>query len=291
MTWTTLISPEELARAIDQCVVVDCRHDLLDIEAGLRSYEEGHIPSAFFLSMDNDLSGPKSGSNGRHPLPDRETLRRRLEQLGLRSGQQLVAYDAQGGAMAVRLWCLARWLGHEAVAVLDGDLRAWRTAGYPLATEPTPLPQQSGHLDPERAPLVEMVDASQVEAMIQSDRMLLVDARAPDRYAGLIEPMDPVAGHIPSAVNRFYGKNLRPDGRFKPAQVLREEFGALLGKQASAAVVHQCGSGVTACHNLLAMQHAGLTDARLYGGSWSEWVSDPRRPVAQGAVDAGKART
>ncbi|MEO6270081.1 MAG: sulfurtransferase [Lautropia sp.] len=289
MTCTTLISPEELAGSIDQCVVVDCRHDLLDVEAGLRSYEEGHIPSAFFLSMDTDLSGPKIGSNGRHPLPDRETLRCRLEQLGLRSGQQLVAYDAQGGAMAVRLWCLARWLGHEAVAVLDGDLRAWRAAGYPLATEATPLPQESGQLDPQRAPLVEMVDASQVEAMIQSDQMLLVDARAPDRYAGLIEPMDPVAGHIPGAVNRFYGKNLRPDGRFKPAQVLREEFVALLGDQASAAVVHQCGSGVTACHNLLAMQHAGFPDARLYVGSWSEWVSDPRRPVAQGAVDARNA--
>ncbi len=258
-------------------------------QAGLRSYEEGHIPSAFFLSMDTDLSGPKNGSNGRHPLPDRETLRRRLEQLGLRSGQQLVAYDAQGGAMAVRLWCLARWLGHEAVAVLDGDLRAWRAAGYPLATEATPLPQERGQLEPERAPLVEMVDAGQVEAMIQSDRMLLVDARAPDRYAGLIEPMDPVAGHIPGAVNRFYGKNLRPDGRFKPAQVLREEFAALLGEQASAAVVHQCGSGVTACHNLLAMQHAGLAGARLYVGSWSEWVSDPRRPVAQGAADASQA--
>ena len=281
MTWTTLISPEELAGAIDHCVVVDCRHDLLDLQAGLRSYEEGHIPRAFFMNMETDLSGPKTGSNGRHPLPDRDTLRRRLEQLGLEDGKQLVAYDAQGASMAVRLWCLARWLGHEAVAVLDGDLRAWRAAGFPLTTEPTPLPAHPGHLDGDRAPLVSLVDASEVEAMIESDRMFLVDARAPDRFAGIIEPIDPVAGHIPGAINRFYGKNLRPDGRFKPAEVLREEYLALLGGQEPGAVVHQCGSGVTACHNLLAMQHAGLAGTRLYAGSWSEWVADPARPVAR----------
>lgn len=284
MIWKTLISPEELAGAIDNCVVVDCRHDLLDVDAGLRSYEESHIPSAFFMSMDSDLSGPKNGRNGRHPLPDRDALRRRLEQFGLENGKQLVAYDAQGTAMAVRLWCLARWLGHEAVAVLDGDLRAWRTAGFPLATDATPLPAKAGHLDSGRTPLVALVDAGQVGAMIESDRMFLVDARAPDRYAGIIEPMDPVAGHIPGAVNRFYGKNLRPDGRFKPAEVLREEYLALLDGHETGTVVHQCGSGVTACHNLLAMQHAGLTGARLYAGSWSEWVSDPARPVVRGGL-------
>lgn len=281
MTWNTLISPEELAGAIDNCVVVDCRHDLLDVAAGLRSYEEGHIPSAFFMNMDTDLSGPRNGRNGRHPLPQRDALRRRLEQFGLDDSRQLVAYDAQGGSMAVRLWCLARWLGHEAVAVLDGDLRAWRAAGYPLATEATPLPAKAGQLDAGRAPLVSLVDAGQVASMIESDRMLLIDARAPDRYAGIIEPMDPVAGHIPGAVNRFYGKNLRPDGRFKPAEVLREEFLALLDGHEPGIVVNQCGSGVTACHNLLAMQHAGLTGSRLYVGSWSEWVSEPARPVVR----------
>jgi thiosulfate/3-mercaptopyruvate sulfurtransferase len=284
MIWTTLISPEELAGAIDDCVVVDCRHDLLDLKAGFRSYEEGHIPSAFFMDMESDLSGPKNGRNGRHPLPDREALRQRLEQIGLQDGRQLVAYDAQGGSMAVRLWCLARWLGHEAVAVLDGDLRAWRSAGYPLSTEAPPLPARAGHLSAERPPLVSLVDVDQVASMIESDRMMLIDARAPDRFAGLIEQMDPVAGHIPGAVNRFYGKNLRPDGRFKPAPVLREEYLALLDGKEPASVVHQCGSGVTACHNLLAMQHAGLAGARLYAGSWSEWVSDPERPVADGAA-------
>lgn len=280
MTWTTLISAEELAGAIDRCVVVDCRHDLLDPDAGLRSYEEGHIPGAYFFPMDSDLSGPKNGHNGRHPLPDRDTLRRRLEQIGVSDGTQLVAYDAQGGSTAVRLWCLARWLGHEAVAVLDGDLRAWRRAGYPLVTESTALPEAPGHLDATRAALLTLVDSGQIESMLDSDRMLLVDARAADRYAGRIEPMDPVAGHIPGALNRFYGNNLRPDGRFKPAEVLRQEFMTLLDGKGLNTVVHQCGSGVTACHNLLAMEHAGLTGTGLYVGSWSEWVSDPKRPVA-----------
>jgi thiosulfate/3-mercaptopyruvate sulfurtransferase len=281
MFWKTLISPEELAGAIDRCVVVDCRHDLLDVAAGLRSYEEGHIPSAFFMKMDSDLSGPRDGRNGRHPLPERDALRRRLEQFGLDDGKQLVAYDAQGGSMAVRLWCLARWLGHEAVAVLDGDVRAWRAAGYPLSTETTPLPKKPGRLDAARTPLIAMVDAEQVATMIESDRMVLIDARAPDRFAGIIEPMDPVAGHIPGAVNRFYAKNLRPDGRFKPAEVLRQEFLALLEGREPETVVNLCGSGINACHNLLAMQHAGLAGARLFAGSWSEWVSDPQRPVVR----------
>jgi thiosulfate/3-mercaptopyruvate sulfurtransferase len=281
MTWTTLISAEELAGAIDRCVVVDCRHDLLDLAAGLRSYEEGHIPSAFFLSMDSDLSGTKTGSNGRHPLPQRQVLRQRLEQIGLGDGRQLVAYDAHGGAMAARLWCLARWLGHEAVAVLDGDLRAWRAAGFPLTAEAPSPPQRPGMLNPDLAPLMPLVDADQVFATLETEQMLLIDARAAERYAGLLEPMDPVAGHIPGAINRFYGNNLRPDGRFKPAAVLRQEYLALLDKAPPQRVVHQCGSGVTACHNLLAMQHAGLEGGRLYAGSWSEWVSNPARPVAR----------
>jgi len=281
MTWTTLVSVDELAGAIDRCVVVDCRHDLMDVAAGRRSYDEGHIPSAYFLSLETDLAGPKNGRNGRHPLPDRETLRRRLEQLGLDDDGQLVAYDAHGGAMAVRLWCLARWLGHEKVAVLDGDLRAWRAAGFPVTAEATPLPDRAGSLSANRPPLVSLVDADQVVGMLESPRMLVVDARAPERYAGTVEPLDPVAGHIPGAVNRSYGTNLRPDGRFKPAEVLRDEYLALLAGRDVASVVHQCGSGVTACHNLLAMEHAGLAGARLYPGSWSEWVADPARPVAR----------
>jgi thiosulfate/3-mercaptopyruvate sulfurtransferase len=280
MTWTTLISADELAGAIDRCVVVDCRHDLLDLDAGRRSYDAGHIPSAFFLSMESDLAGAKNGVNGRHPLPEREALRHRLEQIGLDDGTQLVAYDEHGGAMAVRLWCLARWLGHEAVAVLDGDLRAWRTAGFPVTAEDPVTPARPGHLS-ERPALLSMVDAGEIAAAIDTPRLFVVDARAPERYAGKVEPIDPVAGHIPGAVNRFFGSNLRPDGRFKPAEVLREEFLALLGDKQAGSIVHQCGSGVTACHNLLAMEHAGLAGARLYPGSWSEWIADPARPVAR----------
>ena len=280
--WTTLVAADELAAAIDDCVVVDCRHDLLDHGAGRRAYEEGHIPSAFFMDMESELSGPKTGRNGRHPLPDRDALRDRLAALGLEDDRQLVAYDSHGGAMAVRLWCLARWLGHRKVAVLDGDLRAWRAAGYPVTSEPASPPARPGRLDPDRVPLVDLVSADQVVRALGTDRMLVVDARAPERYSGATEPMDPVAGHIPGALNRFFGSNLRPDGRFKPAPVLREELLGLLGTREPGSVVHQCGSGVTACHNLLAMEHAGLSGARLYVGSWSEWVADPGRPVACG---------
>jgi thiosulfate/3-mercaptopyruvate sulfurtransferase len=280
MRWTTLISADELAHAIDRCTVVDCRHDLADLEAGRRAYAQGHLPGAFFLHMDDDLSGAKNGRNGRHPLPTREQVHALLAAIGLSDDRQLVVYDAQGGAMASRLWWMARWTGHEAVAVLDGGLPAWQRAGYPLATE-VPAPAR-GALS-LRAPIGETVDAQTVSTMLGSSDRMVIDARAPERYRGDVEPLDPVAGHIPGAVNRPWQSNLREDGRFKPAPVLRAEFEPLLGGRPPAAVVNQCGSGVTACHNLLAMEHAGLGGATLYGGSWSEWVADPLRPVATGA--------
>ncbi|HVL56050.1 MAG TPA: sulfurtransferase [Burkholderiaceae bacterium] len=278
--WTTLITAEELARAIDDCVVVDCRHDLFDTDAGRRAYLQSHIPGAFFLHMDEDLSGPKTGRNGRHPLPDRDALRARLAALGLSDARQLIAYDASGGQMAARLWWLARWLGHERVAVLDGDLSAWTAAGYPLSSQ-LPAPPAPGRLS-ERAPLASAFDAESVAAGLRDGTALVVDARAPERYEGKTEPIDPVAGHIPGAVNRFNRENLRPDGRFKPAPVLRAEFETLLRGRPPSQVVHQCGSGVAACHSLLAMEHAGLHGASLYAGSWSEWIADPQRPIATG---------
>lgn len=287
MRWTTLISAEELAGHIDHCLVVDCRHDLVDVEAGHRAYDEGHIPSARFLHMDRDLSGPKTGRNGRHPMPDRETLRARLAALGLSDDRQLVAYDAQSGLMAARLWCLARWLGHRSVAVLDGDIRAWQAAGYPLSQETPPPPSVPATLTADRPSLLATLDVAALQRELAADDALLVDARAPDRYSGLIEQIDPVAGHIPGAVNRFVGRNLRPDGKFKPAEVLRAEYDELLAGQPAPAVVHQCGSGVTACLNLLAMEHAGLAGSRLYPGSWSEWIADPARPVATGPLRHG----
>lgn len=280
MIHTTLIVAEELARIIDRCVVVDCRHDLMDPAAGRRAYDEGHIPGAHFLSVDADLSGPKTGRTGRHPLPERDAFRARLAELGLSDDTQLVAYDAHGGQFAGRLWWMARWVGHLAVAVLDGGIDAWRRAGYPVTRE-APAARRAAVLT-DRAPRVQAVDVDAMVHNLDSDDWLVVDARAAERYAGRTEPLDPVAGHIPHAVNRPYALNLRDDGRFKPAPVLRAEFDALLAGRAPDSVVHQCGSGISALHNLLAMEYAGLEGSMLYPGSWSEWCSDPSRPVATG---------
>jgi thiosulfate/3-mercaptopyruvate sulfurtransferase len=280
MPWTTLISADELAEAIDRCLVIDCRHDLTDHEAGRRGFADAHVPGARFIHLDEQLSGPKTGRNGRHPMPPRESVRALLESLGLDDDRQLVVYDTAGGSTAGRLWWMARWIGHEAVAVLDGGLPAWRKAGFPVSAE-MPPPPRAGRLA-LRVPLATLVDADETGRAAGAPERLVVDARAGDRYRGEVEPFDPVAGHIPGSVNRPWGSNVREDGRFKPAPVLRAEFEALLAGRAPGAVVNSCGSGVSACHNLLAMAHAGLPGAALFGGSWSEWVSEPTRPVATG---------
>lgn len=284
MSWTTLVDPEALAVRLDECVVVDCRHDLLDPRAGLAAYRQGHLPGSFFLSQDDDLAGAKDGRNGRHPLPERAALRARLHSLGLVDGRQLVAYDQNGGNYAARLWWLARWLGHAEVAVLDGGLDAWTRAGLPLAAEPTPLPAGVAGTLGDRPSLAPHVDAHTIATELGTDRRVLIDARTAERYRGETEPIDPIAGHIPGASNRPHGSNLRPDGRFKPAPVLRAEFESLIAGHSSADTIHYCGSGVTACHNLLAMEVAGLAGAALYPGSWSEWISDRSRPIATGAA-------
>ncbi len=280
MSATPLIGAEELATAIDRCVVVDCRHDLMNPRAGSDAYAAAHIPGAHFLHQDHDLAGPKNGRNGRHPLPDREALAARLRGLGLRRGQMLVAYDGQGGMYAARLWWLARWLGHDSVAVLDGGLPAWQAAGLPVSVDTPATPAPGDFAAGE--PLTSTVDAATILGAIGSTALCVIDARAGERYRGETEPMDPVAGHIPGALNRPFAQNLRPDGRFKPAPVLRAEFAALLAGRDPAGLVHQCGSGVTACHNLLAMSVAQLPAGALYPGSWSEWCADPARPVARG---------
>lgn len=280
MIWTTLVSADELAGAIDRCVVVDTRHELSNPATGPTAYAASHIPGAYFLHQDTDLSGPKTGLNGRHPLPDREALAARFRATGLDDDRQLVAYDGQGGMYAARVWWLARWLGHRAVAVLDGGFDAWTKAGFPVTTE-VPAPRNGKFTI--RPMLTQQVDAGQLLANIGEGRRLIIDVRGPERFRGEVEPLDPVAGHIPGAANRPFAQNLRPDGRFKPAEVLRQDFLALIGDRSPADVVHQCGSGVSACQSLLAMEHAGLTGSTLYPGSWSEWCADPQRPVARGA--------
>jgi len=281
---TTLISAADLAghTADSRYVIVDCRHDLMNPAAGRDAYAAGHIPGALFADMDLQLSGAKRGADGvfrgRHPLPERAALAETLRGWGIDQGTQVVAYDAHGGMFAARLWWLLRWLGHPAVAVLDGGLPAWEAAGNPLSQE-VPAPRRGSFV--EQASLVPQVDAAAVLANIASGARTVIDARAPDRFRGENETMDPVGGHIPGAKNRFFKDNLDAGGRFKAPAQLKADFAALVDDPARA--ILQCGSGVTACHNLLAMEVAGLPGAALYPGSWSEWCADPARPVASGA--------
>ena len=276
--FTTLIAVSDLASSLEESalVIFDCRHDLANYESGRQAYAAGHIPGARFLHLDEDLSGPKTGTNGRHPLPHPQTLALRLSALGVNAASQVVAYDASGGCFASRLWWMLRWIGHDRVAVLDGGWDAWKSEGNPISTAaPRPVP---GGLTP--APRNALgVNSAYIEENLGQSSMTLIDARSPDRFAGQNETLDPVAGHIPGARNRFFKLNLNPDGRFKPAGTLRSEFSSMLGGQPVDTVIHQCGSGVTACHNLLAMEHAGLSGSRLYPGSWSAWVSNRQRPI------------
>jgi thiosulfate/3-mercaptopyruvate sulfurtransferase len=274
-----LVTTQALADHLEDpdWVVFDTRHDLADPRKGSRSYAAGHIPGAFFVAMDEDLAGPKTGTNGRHPLPDGSRFAERMNAMGVSPESQVVVYDESGGSFAVRLWWMLRWLGHDKVALLDGGYPLWVKEGHPVSTQ-APSPRKGAFFPKPR--LGATVDAHYVERFREDPAVMLMDARAAERFAGLQEPIDPVAGHVPGAVNRFWQKNLQPDGRFKAAQVLREEFAAFLGDASAGRAVHMCGSGVTACHNIFAMELAGLPGSRLYPGSWSEWCSDPARPVA-----------
>ncbi|HKX40456.1 MAG TPA: sulfurtransferase, partial [Burkholderiaceae bacterium] len=265
----TLISAEQLrdliARGTPDLVIVDTRFDLTDAEAGERSWRASHLPGSIYLHLERDLSAPKVDAEGvfrgRHPLPDRRAFAELLGRCGIAPQTRVVALDAQGGPYAARLWWLLRWMGHADVAVLDGGVDAWTAAGGTLVATATPAaPARPPY--PEREPLVATTDADALLRRLGT--LAIVDARAGERFRGEVEPLDKAAGHIPGALNRFFKDNLAPDGRFKPAEQLRAEFGTLLGARAPGEVVHQCGSGVTACHNLLAMEHAGLSGARLY---------------------------
>jgi len=283
--YTTLIAAAELAPHLSDpdWVVLDCRHDLADPDAGRAAWAAGHLPGAQFAHLDRDLSDLAPAADGafrgRHPLPQRAALLETLRAWGINDTSQVVAYDAHGGMFAARLWWLLRWLGHAPVAVLDGGLNAWQNAQGAL-TSALPAARARGNLQ-ARPTLGATVSADEVLANLASGTRTVVDARAPDRFRGENETLDAVGGHIPGARNRFFKDNLQADGRFKQAAQLRIELGALITAPSTA--IMQCGSGVTACHNLLALEIAGLPGAALYPGSWSEWCADPARPVARGA--------
>ena len=276
---TTLISVDELAALPpEQTLIVDCRTDLADRGKSVQAYRDGHIPGAVYASLEDELSDLSRIPDGlgRHPLPMEQAFSALLSRWGWQPGMQVVAYDGAGGALAAaRLWWMLRLVGVRNVAVLDGGYQAWVAAGKPVDAT---LPERAA------SEVSLPYDPAQVmfEYSPSEQAGLLIDARANPRFRGDVEPLDPVAGHVPGARNRPYTENLDEQGRFKPAALLREEFGAVLGDHPANRVVHMCGSGVTACHNLLAMEHAGLHGARLYAPSWSGWVSDRSRPVAKG---------
>jgi thiosulfate/3-mercaptopyruvate sulfurtransferase len=272
----------EAQRRGDPVLIMDCRHDLMNPQAGPQAYTNGHLPGARLVDFEHQLSGPKTGKNGRHPLPNAHAFQAMLQAAGLTAQTLLIAYDDNGGQFAARLWWLARWIGHNQVSVLDGGVRAWTAAGGALETGQT-SPLQVPHVEAQSATTLAMqmptVSASDVLANISSRKQLVLDARAAPRFRGEVEPIDPVAGHIPNAMNRPCSMNLAEDGRFKPADQLREEFSLMLAQRPADSIIHQCGSGVTACHNLLAMEIAGLSGSSLFPGSWSEWISDASRPI------------
>ena len=294
--YTTLISAAQLQALIaagQPCMIFDCSFDLMKPEAGLQQYLHSHIPGALHADLNTALSSqhdpvgtPSSqtadapASGGRHPLPSRARFAAWLSSVGFRRDMQAVVYDRHGANYCGRLWWMLKWAGHEAVAVLDGGLQAWQATGAALSAG------QEGQASPGdfvlAEPLVRLVDAGSVVAELGRPGQTLIDARAVPRFKGEVEPLDPVAGHIPGALNRPFSQNLGPDGLFKPAVQLRQEFEELLGLRSPGSVVHHCGSGVSALPNLLAMEIAGLGRTALYAGSWSDWCSDPARPVAQG---------
>lgn len=281
MSHTTLVSTQELAAQLGNpdWIVLDCRFTLTDPDGGRLAYAESHIPGARYIHLDDDMASP-AGSGGRHPLPDPKVLSAKLCKLGVGINRQVVVYDDSFGSMAVRMWWLLRWLGHPAVALLDGGYPKWQREKRPIAKEAPPeIHPASCPSLPERS---QWVDADEVTAALSDTKLRLIDARPDRRFSGDYEPLDPIAGHVPGAINWPFEENLDFDGTFLAPEALRENYQALLNGAAPHQVIHMCGSGVTACHNILAMEIAGLSGSRLYPGSWSEWITDPARPIATG---------
>ena len=287
MSCSPLIEAHELVTLLanpdHDVVVVDCRYALLDPEAGALAYADGHIPGAVYADLGNLLSSQSSGANGRHPLPDPQAFADGMAALGAGQESHIIAYDAGDSMFAARLWWLLRWTGHKKASVLNGGLRAWVEANGELSTSLVQPERGDFALKERSMPTVTFSDVLSMvrDGVVDAGERLIVDARSPDRYRGENETIDPAGGHIPGAINRYFQHNLGPDGRFKSAEALRAEFEGLLGGTRPEQVVHQCGSGVTACHNLLAMEVAGLTGGSLYPGSWSEWCRQRDVPMAR----------
>ena len=265
---------EEILNSGENVLLCDCRFDLANPESGRKAYEESHIPGAIYVDLDQDMSGTKTGSNGRHPLPTPQDWAKTKARLGFAPNTLVVAYDKQGSVYASRLWWMLKATGHANVRVLDGGLDAWNGPMGTMPRQPTPTTQAI-----EPMPYVGLALVGDVVSNIESQKNLVLDARANDRFHGQNETLDPIGGHIPGAVNHFFKNNLSATA-FKAPEQLFKDFVELLGSKKPSEVIHQCGSGVTACHNLLAMEVAGLKGSRLYAGSWSEWCADPTRPVA-----------
>ena len=284
MTHTILISIDDAAVRIGDpaWLFVDCRYTLGDPGKGRRDYDAGHLPGAIFASLDDDLASPHvPGRTGRHPLPEKSAWLDTLSGWGIAPATQIVAYDGGVGQSAAgRLWWMLKWAGHDRVAVLDGGLPRWVETGNLLTTDP-PSHRQNRRFEPRWRDDMQ-VSAAEVAARLAAGSATVLDARAIERFRGEAEPFDPVAGRVPGATNRPVAQNLAKDGTFKPVADLRDELAAMLGSRDAAQVIHMCGSGVTACHNMLAMAIAGFPAGRLYAGSWSEWCADPARPVAKG---------
>ena len=276
-----LIEAQELKKLIDEqqdFLLFDCRFDLVDSEAGYKSYLEGHIPGAIYVHSDKDLASEKTGRNGRHPLPSINAWQKTYAALGITPNSRVVIYDNQSCMYAVRLWWMLKAVGHQHIELLNGGYQIWCQLGYPSEQSETfrkAVPETT------LTPFMNLVLVGDVVANLESKNFTILDARSNDRFHGENETLDPVAGHIPGALNRFFKDNLKSDGTFKDPDVLRHEFQSIIGNISSEKIVHQCGSGITACHNMFAMELAGLMGSSIYAGSWSEWSSDPSRPVAQ----------
>jgi thiosulfate/3-mercaptopyruvate sulfurtransferase len=287
MTFTTLISAAMLRDLVGkpEIAIIDCRFDLMNPDGGRRAYLEGHVPGARYADLNRDLSAPITATSGRHPLPTPSDFAGTLVRLGIGRATQVIAYDDGAGAFAARLWWMLRWVGHSAAAVLDGGIKAWVSEGGTLQSgQEKPLPAAAGGPHPSaQADTAAVIETAEIERRLSDPAFLLIDARAGERFAGTVEPIDAVAGHIKGAVNHPFSANLGADGRFLPAPVLREAWERRLAGRSPTQVAAMCGSGVTACHNLLSLEVAGFPGAKLYAGSWSEWIRDPHRPVAQGA--------